>query len=597
MKLQKTHGLRVPPAYEGLQINFCRNIFCDNYGQPVDPTPIPTGRGHTSPDDYRVGGKALTGEATFFCRLCSTATSTKSNLAIRQEYHRLHAYLKPAGPVVCTNPDCPNSKPSDGSSQRNRFRPYGHTKAGSPRYRCLSCGKTFSTPARPSLRQQLVHKNRLIFRLLINKVPLSRICEIADVSPKTLYTKIDFIHRRCLEFLGSRERRFYGEKFESLYIAMDQQAIMVNWDSMRARKNIVLSLLAAAENETGYVFCASVNFDPSLDFQETVQKGLSLGDPQKKPPHREFARLWLPWDYGEADRKHRSKKKESACEPRKLEKSDRFHGPAFHEEPEEEDEVETMDVNSQRIPSKGVQVHAEYTLYGQLYLLKEMLAHAQKLRFFLDLDAGFRQACEAVFIDRILKGNCDLFYVRIKKDMNIDQRRAALARAERHILAVMSQNPGMTETDAKRALLKQAIRESHFVGHKDPPWIDHPLPRMDEPEKSLCHLTAVREMDEDHLANLFLKASLHGVDTFFMQVRRRCSLLERPIASRGNNGRRWFGYCPYNPAMVQKVVDILRTVHNYVLPNNGDRRITPAMRLGLAKGFIRLEDILYAEHR
>jgi transposase-like protein len=587
---------RIPPEYEGLQINFCRNIYCDNYGKPVDPTPIPHGRGHTSSDNYRVGGKAVTGESTFSCRLCSTTGSTKSNLAIRQEYHRLQAYLKPAGPVVCTNPDCPNGKPSDGASERNRFRPYGHTKAGSPRYRCLSCGKTFSTPARPSLRQQLVHKNRLIFRLLINKVPLSRICEIADVSPKTLYTKIDFIHRRCLEFLGSRERRLYGEKFESLYIAMDQQAIMVNWDSMKARKNIVLSLLAAAENETGYVFCASVNFDSSLDFHETVQEGINLGDPQRKPPHREFARFWLPWDYQEACEKSDSKQMEGIRIPRKQWKKDEVHGPAFHEEIEEDDEVETMSVGSQRIPSKGIQVHAEYTLYGQLLVLKELLAGAKKLRFFLDLDAGFRQACAAVFIDRILDRSCDLFYVRIKKTMKIDQRRAALAKAEKNILRIMLQNPEMTETDAKRTLLKQAIRESKFIGHKDPPWIDHPLPRMDEPEKSLCHLTEFQDMDVDHLANLFLKASLHGVDTFFMQVRRRCSLLERPIASRGS-GRRWFGYCPYNPAMVQKVVDILRTVHNYVLPNNGDKRITPAMRLGLAKGVVRLEDILYAEHR
>ena len=41
----------------------------------------------------------------------------------------------------------------------------------------------------------------------------------------------------------------------------------------------------------------------------------------------------------------------------------------------------------------------------------------------------------------------------------------------------------------------------------------------------------------DHLAWLYNKASLHGVDTVFMQIRRRLKALERGIHSQGNAGR------------------------------------------------------------
>jgi hypothetical protein len=65
------------------------------------------------------------------------------------------------------------------------------------------------------------------------------------------------------------------------------------------------------------------------------------------------------------------------------------------------------------------------------------------------------------------------------------------------------------------------------------PTLYHPLPSMSEPEKAVCWLTDLNDgaYDDDHLAQLSRKASLHAIDRFFMQIRRRLSLLERPISS------------------------------------------------------------------
>ena len=114
---------------------------------------------------------------------------------------------------------------------------------------------------------------------------------------------------------------------------------------------------------------------------------------------------------------------------------------------------------------------------------------------------------------------------------------------------------------------------------------------MSEPEKAVCYLTDYGDYDEDHQAWLFNKASLHAIDCFCMQVRRRLSLLERPFASASSSRRIWHGYSAYNPESIVKLLDIFRVYYNYCLKGQAGK--TPAMRLRLAKGVVSPEDIIY----
>ena len=83
---------------------------------------------------------------------------------------------------------------------------------------------------------------------------------------------------------------------------------------------------------------------------------------------------------------------------------------------------------------------------------------------------------------------------------------------------------------------------------------------------------------------------MHAINHFFMQVRRRLSLLERPIASASSAGRIWHGYSAYNPENIIKVLDIFRMFYNYTIEGKDSK--TPAMRLGLAKGIVSPEKII-----
>ena len=123
-------------------------------------------------------------------------------------------------------------------------------------------------------------------------------------------------------------------------------------------------------------------------------------------------------------------------------------------------------------------------------------------------------------------------------------------------------------------------------------WFTHPLPTYKEPGIKVCHLTDFGDYDITHRAWLYNKASLHSVNTYFANVRRKLSLLERPIATPSSLGRKWFAYSPYNPALVNKLLLIHRAHYNFV--GKRGQKETPAMRLGLAKAPVEPEDIIYS---
>lgn len=141
------------------------------------------------------------------------------------------------------------------------------------------------------------------------------------------------------------------------------------------------------------------------------------------------------------------------------------------------------------------------------------------------------------------------------------------------------------------AMIKHRVILMALIGKWKDRWLRHPFPNMSEPEKAICYLTNMGDYDDDHLAWLYNKASLHAVDNYFMQTRRRLMLLERGLLSQGNAGRVWNGYAPYNPKQVSKMLTIFRTFHNYI--HLGQDKRTPAMRLGLARGPVSYEDVIY----
>lgn len=588
-------GHRFPPPVGGIQANFCKNPRCANFGVPETlhrKRRAPGAR--PEPGHYTLAAMGA-GQPLMKCGLCGEHLPIRSNLALSEEVQRLLRYTEPHPGPTCPNSDCPNHRlPSALANE-----PYVHngkTKAGTPRWRCQACKKTFSAGGKSTNRQRMSHKNRDVFVLLINKSPINRIVEVTGLSKQTVYDKIEFIHRQCLAFAGGRERHLSELELPKMYVAVDRQAFIVNWTSRKDRRNVKLNAIASADLRTGYVFGMHLNFDGTLNPLEIERDAEDIGDHVLPEPYRRYARLWLKSDYLDAlQAGNSSAAKRAALKVAKAGGADELNAEitAEYAAGAAKADIEQGDEQSQivALPKLGMQIHEQYTLYAHYLVLARLLQNAPKVRLFLDQDSGFRAGFMAAFHERVRARTADAWYVKVLTESTIDEKDKAVLVAKKRLAAYEDANPGLSPFDIQVLMVKDEMARMKSIGHWGDKWLVHPVASRTEPDKRICWLTDLGDYDDDHAARLYLKASLRAVDRFFMQARRRLSLAERPYTSANSTGRMWYGYSAYRPQNLAMVLDIFRVCYNFHLV--GRDKKTPAMRLGLARAPVELEDILY----
>jgi transposase-like protein len=588
----------IPPPFEGIQSNTCRNAACSNFGIEPVVDPSRRGKGKRVGDGYAiVGHNKIRGQARLRCRKCGEHASLKSNLGIKEELDRIGAYLKaPPGPS-CSNIGCVNHGLAVRKSPKAYYA-HGKSPSGSRRWRCKACGSTV-TDSTGRRRQRKSYENRLVFELLINKSPIKAIARVADLSPNAVYDKIDFIREQCLAFARSREAELPRIPIRRLQISTDRQDYVINWTDRKDRRNTKLTAVGSADNKTGYVFGMHLNFDPSVEREEIERQTQLLGDYNYTHPYlRRHARLWLELDQRSAQPLPLGVpalvKGEGAM--KRVQKFIREQ--EFLADPEAKEAVTSFEA----LPRRGMQVHFEYTVHAHFRLLRSLIGNAGRVRMFMDQDDTLRAGCLSAFAGEILAGRADAFFVQIDKTYGVDTRRKLILQSLATYEA-FRQKHGV-DWDDRRIRLHMIREQLENLGTRKPGWRDRwikdPQHTLNEPDKAVCWITDRGGYGLHHLAVIISRASLHGIDRYFMQLRRLLSMLERPVHSPSSN-RTWHGYSPYNPEMVQKVLDIFRVHYNFVKTERQrkgpDGRLvpvrTPAMKLGLARGQIRIEDILY----
>lgn len=400
----------------------------------------------------------------------------------------------------------------------------------------------------------------------MNQNPINRICEIESISPKTIYDKIDFFEKQFLSFSSKRERNLPARS--RLYVGTDQQFYTINWEKRYDKRNIILKGIATSDNESGYCFGIHVNLDDRLSQDDIEELSKFSGDHLKPTPYQTYANYVLEEYY-------RKKARQASRKQSKNPDSD----------------FEDCDVfTNNRMLCRGVQTHPEYNAYGHFLVLKKIFQNVEKIRFTLDKDKLLRPACLAVFADRILDRTCDVFTISVNNDYTRDEREIINRKSKRLIKSVREKFDIKSNHEAMAFILSKKISVIHarngLAAQKE---IKFPFAHSGELEKYVVYETNLNDYDLNHLSNLYLTASIHRTNNFFQQVRRRIRLLERSMDTAGEGI--WSGYSPYNPKIVQKMLNILRVYHNYCL--KGSDKKTPAVRLELAKGIVRLDDILY----
>lgn len=589
---------RYPARAAGIQVNHCKNPECANFGVIPKPDALPPGRGRRRKDTPAAGpgdylDTSIKGQQYLKCQLCGESVPLQSNLAIAEELLRISSYLEPESPA-CPNEDCGSfGEPAAAGASYARFGVNAH---GTPRFRCSECLKVFAFGGKATKRQRRTHVNRDIFEHLVNSVPLRRIIKLLKISPDTLYGKLDFIHRQCRLFAGVRERTLLDrDDLGKRYISTDRQKFIVNWSSRKDRRNTLLLSIASADLFTGYVFAANLNYDAELEYDDVVRDAAKYGDRKLTKPFRRHARIWLPDDFEAAAQ---AAPTAPSFEPRELTAAIA----QTYEETGQRIDIEAGDgaKRSARTPVRGVQLHETSVMNAHIQFVTRLLYRGRKLRFYMDQESGLRAAFMAAVPERIKDRTADAFYVSVAKDQTVDQKRALVQSAGRRLRELQKENPGFSEDELKVLAMRQAMLEAKPIGQFKDPWVDHPVPEMREPEKKVCWLTDIDPTPEDkaecedqldHAARLYLRASLSAVDRFFMQTRRGITMAERGIVSASSDRRMWFGKNAYDPDNLAKLLEIYRVYFNYC--EVGEDKKTPAMRLGLARGPVASEDILY----
>lgn len=434
-----------------------------------------------------------------------------------------------------------------------------------------------------------------MFLALVNKGSIKGISRMRELSPKTVYDKISFLHQKCIEFARDREREMRSAQLGRLYIGVDRQDYVVNWSDRDVKRNVQLTAVGSADNRTGYVFGMHANFEPGVDREKVEAEAILLGDFDGRDPSlRRYARYWMEPDFKQAILYD-----PGPGYPRDFhwthEGALRLINEAYDEnenipDPEAKERVFG---DRHRLPDPGMQIHFEYTVHAHFRLLRQLLANAGKIRFFMDQDDTLRAGCLSAFAWDVLDARVDAFFVQINKTLTVDDRRRLVRESKAYFRQVREalDQPDWPDWKVRVFLLSQQLFDLPEVKHWRDEWVGFPDDTMAEPQKAVCHLTDRSDYGLIRKSIVFSRASLHAIDRFFMQLRRRVMLLERPIATPSNVGRLWHGYSPYNPAMIQKLIDIYRVYYNYVAV--GKDKKTPAMRLGMAKGRVRVEDIIY----
>jgi transposase-like protein len=184
---------RIPPEYSDIQVNFCKSPVCRNYGVPAEQTSV---RGKNS---YTLESRNE-GISGCLCTACGEEFPLKSNLGIMEEVERMASYLSPLDILCCRHNACANYRNQVPVGTVGAYASFGKTAIGNPRWRCNVCAKTFSRNIKATARQRDHHKNKTIFKLLVNKMPVRRIIEVADIDPNTFYHRLDFLHRQSRRY-------------------------------------------------------------------------------------------------------------------------------------------------------------------------------------------------------------------------------------------------------------------------------------------------------------------------------------------------------------------------------------------------------------
>ncbi|MCL9780200.1 lactate dehydrogenase [Vibrio sp. S4M6] len=375
----------LPVEIEGLQLNFCKTLACDNFGLSDAKHYILQ---HTNPH-----------RPTMICRDCGAFPPLLNNLEVLNELRRLRNQHSDGLPT-CKNESCHNCGLAVQNHQ-HLYQSFGFS-GDRQRYRCKSCHTTFVD--KWSGENKKVSFQEALLGLLFTGYSVREICRKLQINPKTFYDHLKQISSRCRRKLAEFDTRWmHGST--SYELASHFQALQPN------SKNGVL-WIATGEANSGYILCQHINY--SSDITPPLES--------KHDPYKDNARL-LPTNFTPIQ-------KGIVKKPGTKYSSERHHESEHHferiheridarykailERNNVEDPMEEFD--QLHYPTKGTLIRPQYTSHAHYLHILDWCDDKNRVSLYLPQDPLLRSAAISVNLNRIKQQNIDLLYVEEDKD-------------------------------------------------------------------------------------------------------------------------------------------------------------------------------------
>lgn len=582
-----------------IQYNHCSNPYCKWHGLPQERFAT-----KGKPSRYKLSGTGTvktihcnpdpihpTRSATLDCH-----TVTLSNWSIAQEIERLvqvNTVQDREEEYVFHKEGC-ISEEFTPFNEPKAFYKQGKSSTGTQRWQCKICKK--KTTLLPTRKQSVTYNQKrsdihLWFaKLLLSRVPITRACELLEIGRGTYYDKLEFVYRRCLEFLERHETKPLQKlKFKEMWLNTDKMTYYLNnvrkkgmggkqYDDVD-ESNFPTHVVISADVLSRYVLRSDVAYDWEINLGD-----IALDTFLRKEDHlNEFAK-----------------------------KNARFPKYSHYPQPPSANDTQTKSEYYKELAQverrgkyiDGLHVNSTYTTIAHLWLIKQ-LVNASEWRFVTDQDNSLITSINRVFAKEIRLSNGHHFLCQTDKTKTRKQAREEFIQARVDLINWGTSRGYGTNSLRKLAFLQleELFQRHHFhkevvtslgryYEYADNP-IEHPLATIDRGLRSVDCTTNLSSLEPKDIANLILNVNDNATNTFIQHIRRRLSILERPLTTARGDGKSYI-YSNFNPKYAQMALTILRTYYNFCFPYKTKKEVgTPAQRLGLTDKQFSLKDIIY----
>ncbi|CAH0537621.1 lactate dehydrogenase [Vibrio marisflavi] len=362
----------LPEEADGLQLNFCKTLACDNFGLSDAKHYILQ---HSDPS-----------RPTMVCRNCGAFPPLLNNLDVINELRRLRNQHSDGLPT-CKNEKCENCGLSV-QLHKHLYQSFGFS-GDRQRYRCKSCHSTFVD--KWSGENKKCSFQEALLGLLFTGYSVREICRKLDINPKTFYDHLRQIASRCRRKLAYFDT-LWTSSANSFELCSHYRALQPNSD------NGVL-WIATGEVNSGYILCQNVNY--SLDTPPT-------GIPDHNP-YQDDARL-LPINYTPSGKPSKTSKKKPAHFREYIDNQYKL----ILSRNNVEDPI--ADFAYLNYPTKGTLIRAQYTSYAHYLHVNNLCNEQSRVTIYMPQDPFLRSAAITVNVDRIRQKNIDLLYVEEERN-------------------------------------------------------------------------------------------------------------------------------------------------------------------------------------